>query len=186
MFQPLLQTGLNMKILTHDPLDQQTSHGMETGDWDPSEYHPPIEGLHLLLLALHTNFFSAPTANSHHTNTAMHVDALRQGCLFYNVPEPVQKNELDVGSKVFMTVVVQMMVIFWIFTLCSTGLFQHWGRIYYMHLQGDWLDAIHKVSFWRWKQYVPSKCQNKHLRASVGVGEERILKFKSLRDTNKS
>jgi len=48
----------------------------------------------------------------------MHVDALRQGCLFYNVPEPVQKNELKVGFEVFMAV-VQMIVILQVVTLCS-------------------------------------------------------------------
>jgi hypothetical protein len=87
------QTTLNKtKILTHDPLDQQTSHDMETGDGDPSEYHLPIVGPHLVLLAVHINFFSAPRATSHHINTAMHGDALMEECLSYNVPVPVQEN----------------------------------------------------------------------------------------------
>jgi hypothetical protein len=65
---------------------------METGYLDPSEYHQPIVGHHLVLLFVNINFFSAPRAASHHINTAMHEDALMEGCLSYNAPEPVQEN----------------------------------------------------------------------------------------------
>jgi hypothetical protein len=65
---------------------------METGDLDPSEYHRPIVGHHLELPSVNTSFFSAPRAACHHTNKAMHEDALMEGCLSYNAPEPMQEN----------------------------------------------------------------------------------------------
>jgi hypothetical protein len=74
------------KIFTHDPPDQQTFHEMEIGDGDLSEYHPPILDPHLVLLIVHTSSFSDPRATSHRTNTAMHEDALTEGCPSYNAP----------------------------------------------------------------------------------------------------